>query len=250
MGVQEGTVDAPPRSWRARLRPWVTPARVVASAAILAFLLRKVRLRSLMPHWDTSTILWLVAGVVCFVVAIALSTVRWQRVLRAMDLPARFGSLFSTYLACQFVSSFLPSSIGGDALRVTRLSSRRASPDAPDAPDAFASVVLDRMSGWLILPLLCLAGLILNPALRHLGRSSRVAMTLSLVSLAVLAVVIVLAASPRLGGRFAGRRGIARFMGAVHEGIVRIRRRPVAVAEVVGAALVYQLAVITAALLA
>ncbi len=106
------------------------------------------------------------------------------------------------------------------------------------------------MSGWLILPLLCLAGLTVNPALRHLGRSSRVAMTLSLVSLAALAVVLVLAASPRLGGRFTGRRGIARFMGAVHEGIGRIRRRPIAVAEVVGAALVYQLAVITAALLA
>jgi glycosyltransferase 2 family protein len=250
MGVQEGTVDAPPRSRSERLRRWLPPARIAASVAILAFLLHKVKLRSLMPEWNDTTILWLAAGVACFVVAIALSTLRWQRVLRAMDLPTRFGPLFTTYLACQFVSSFLPSSIGGDALRVTRLSSRRSRPDAPGAPDAFASVVLDRMSGWLILPLLCLAGLLVNPTLLHLGRSSRIALTLSLVSLAALGVVIALAASPRFGGRLAGGRGVARFMGAVHQGIDRVRRRPGAVAEVIAAALVYQLAVITAALLA
>jgi uncharacterized membrane protein YbhN (UPF0104 family) len=110
--------------------------------------------------------------------------------------------------------------------------------------------VLDRMSGWLILPLLCLAGLLVNPALRHLGRSSRLALIISVVSLASLAGVIVAAASPRFGGRFAGRKGWLRFMGAVHEGIGRIRRRPAAVAQVIAAALVYQLAIVTAAVLA
>jgi len=238
--VQEGTADAPPRTWRTRLHRWFPAARIAASAIILVVLLRKVRLHSLMPKWDDTTILWLAAGVACFVLAIALSTVRWQRVLEAMDVPSRFVSLFNTYLACQFVSAFLPSSIGGDAVRVTRLSSQRGGPEAPEAPDAFASVVLDRMSGWLILPLLCLAGMLVNPALRHQGRSSRIAFTLS----------IVVAASPRFGGRLAGRRGVARFFGAVHEGIDHLRHRPMVIAQVLAAALVYQLAVITAALLA
>jgi uncharacterized membrane protein YbhN (UPF0104 family) len=184
------------------------------------------------------------------VLAIALSTLRWQRVLHAMGVRARFRALFSTYLACQFVSSFLPSSIGGDALRVSRLSSRRARPDAPPTPEAFASVVLDRMSGWLVLPLLCLLGLAVNPSLRHLGRSSRLALTVSLISLAALAVVITMAMSTRLGGRLRGRAGWLRFMGAVHEGIDRLRHRPAAAAEVVGAALVYQLVIISVAVIA
>ena len=248
--MQEGTADAPPRTWRTRLHRWFPAARIAASAIILVVLLRKVRLHSLMPKWDDTTILWLAAGVACFVLAIALSTVRWQRVLEAMDVPSRFVSLFNTNLACQFVSAFLPSSIGGDAVRVTRLSSQRGGPEAPEAPDAFASVVLDRMSGWLFLPLLCLAGMLVNPALRHQGRSSRIAFTLSIVSLAALAVVIVVAASPRFGGRLAGRRGVARFFGAVHEGIDHLRHRPMVIAQVLAAALVYQLAVITAALLA
>jgi glycosyltransferase 2 family protein len=250
MGVQEGSADAPPRTWRTRLHRWFPAARIGASALILVFLLHRVRLHALTPKWDHTTILWLAAGVACFVLAIAMSTLRWRCVLQAMDVPSRFGSLFNTYLACQFVSSFLPSSIGGDAVRVTRLSSQNTQPEAPDAPDAFASVVLDRMSGWLILPLLCLAGLAVNPALRQEGRSSRIAVTLSVVSLAALAVVIVVAASPRFGGRLTGRRGVARFFGAVHLGIDRLRHRPIAIAQVLGAALIYQLAVITAALLA
>jgi uncharacterized membrane protein YbhN (UPF0104 family) len=225
-------------------------ARIVVSLAILGVLLRKVHPHQLAPKWDASTIGWLLGGLAVAVVAIGLSTLRWQLVLAAMGVRARFRALFSTYLACQFVSSFLPSSIGGDALRVTRLSSRRVRADAPAAPEAFASVVLDRMSGWLVLPLLCLAGLALNPALRHLGRSSRLALTVSVVSLAALAVVTALAVHPRVGGRLRGRAGWVRFIGSVHEGIDRVRRHPSAVAEVIGVAVLYQLAIVGVALLA
>jgi len=106
------------------------------------------------------------------------------------------------------------------------------------------------MSGWLILPLLCLAGLAINPNLRHLGRPSSVALALSVITLGSLAAVIAVAASSRFGGRLSGRSGWLRFMGAVHEGIARIRRRPRAVAGVIAAAAVYQLAIVTVAFLA
>jgi uncharacterized protein (TIRG00374 family) len=247
MGLDDRAARPPVRE---RLRRWLPAARVVVSVAILAVLLRKVHLHQLAPKWDGTTIGWLIGGLACSVLAVALSTLRWQRVLSAMGVRARFRALFSTYLACQFVSSFLPSSIGGDALRVSRLSSRQPRPDAPAAPDAFASVVLDRMSGWLVLPLLCLAGLALNPALRHLGRSSRVAFTISIVSLAALVAIITLAMNPRLGRRLRGRTGWLRFMGAVHEGIDRVRRDRTAAVEVVAAAVVYQLVIITVAIIA
>ncbi len=247
MGQDDRAARPPVRD---RMRRWVPVARVVVSAGILALLLRKVHPHQLAPKWTAATVGWLLAGLACSVVAIALSTVRWQRVLSAMGLRERFRALFSTYLACQFVSSFLPSSIGGDALRVTRISSRRARSDAPGAPEAFASVVLDRMSGWLVLPLLTLAGLAINPSLRHLGRSSRLAVTVALVSLGALGAIIALAVSPRAGGRLRGRQGWLKFAGAVHEGIDRVRHHRTAVAEVVGAAVVYQLVIVCVAIIA
>jgi len=97
---------------------------------------------------------------------------------------------------------------------------------------------------------LCLVGLAINPRLRHLGRSSHLALTVSLVSLGALAVVIVFATHPRFGGRFRDRTGWLRFMGAVHTGLDRARRHRAAVAEVIAGAVLYQLVIITVAILA
>ncbi|GAC1479219.1 MAG: lysylphosphatidylglycerol synthase transmembrane domain-containing protein [Acidimicrobiales bacterium] len=218
---------------------------------MLAFLIHEVKLRSLVPVWDPSTIGLLAGGVALATLGIVLSAYRWQRVLAAMELPAKLGPLLNAYLASQFVSNFLPSTIGGDALRVTRLSAfSRDGTTTNGAPAAFASVVLDRMSGWLILPLLCLAGLLINPTLLHLGRSSRAALAISVVTLVALVAVVIAAGSSRLGGRLAGHDGWLRFLGAVHLGLARIVRRPGAAAQVIVASAVYQLAIVGAGILA
>jgi glycosyltransferase 2 family protein len=207
--------------------PW---GRAAATVAMLAVLLHWVKLRSLFPVWDHSTLWWLAGGVACTTTAIILSAVRWQRVLAAMDQGTDLGTLVNAYLACQFVSNFLPSTIGGDAVRVTRVSARPGEVGGgPPPPAAFASVVLDRMSGWLILPLLCLTGLFLNPGLLRLGNSTRAALALSLITLLSLVATVTVAASTRLGGRLAHHSNWLRFMGAVHLGLDRIRRRPGAV---------------------
>ena len=198
-------------------------------------------LSSVIPVWSASTVAWLVGALALTVFAIVLSALRWQRVLAAIELPAKLGVLVNASLAGQFVSNFLPSTIGGDALRVTRLSASNG-----EAPASFASVVLDRMSGWLILPLLCLAGLVINPTLFHLGRASSAAVLISVFTLAGLAVVLFVAANPRLGGRLAGRATWLRFAGAVHLGLERLRRRPAAAAGVLATGFAYQLAIVAA----
>jgi uncharacterized protein (TIRG00374 family) len=182
-----------------RGKRWLPTLRLVATAAMLAFIVRWIHPSSLLPAWHASTVGWLAGALGFTLMGIVLSAVRWQRVLIALDLPAKLGTLTSVALAGQFVSNFLPSTIGGDVLRVTRLSATNG-----ETPGTFASVVLDRMSGWLILPLLCLAGLAINPTLIHLGRASRVAIAISLVTLAALGAVLAAAASPRLGGKLAG----------------------------------------------
>ena len=219
---------------------------------MLAFLLREVKLRSLVPVWDPSTIALLAGGITFTTLGIVLSAYRWQRVLAAMQLPARLGPLLHAYLASQFLSNFLPSTIGGDALRVTRLSalSRDENGDAAGTPAAFASVVLDRMSGWLILPVLCIAGLLINPSLLHLGRSSRAALAISLAALVALVAVVAAAGSPQLGGRLAGHDSWLRFLGAVHLGLARMARRPAAALQVIVASVIYQLAIVAAGILA
>ena len=61
----------------------------------------------------------------------------------------RLRRLMSHYLAGQFVSNVLPTTIGGDVLRVSAACRVRPA----SRPATFASVVLERLTGWLVLPL-------------------------------------------------------------------------------------------------
>ena len=215
--------------------------RIGVSAAMLAFLLTRVHLGSVFETGDASTLPLLAVALVAWFVSIVVVTLRWQRVLHGLDLGAPFAPLFSHTLAGLFVANFLPSTVGGDVLRVVRLSA-----DNGDAPASFASVVLERLTGFVILPFISLSALLLRPSLLGLGNASRLAVALSLVTLLALVAILTLTASPRLGGRLAGRPSWLRFLGAVHLGLDRIRRRPSAAAGVLAVALVYQLTVVAA----
>lgn len=212
---------------------------------MLALLLPRINLETLLPrshHLDTLG--YLVLGLIATLGGLVLSAWRWQRVLCVLEVPSRFPSLFSHYLAGQFVGNFLPSTIGGDVLRVSRLSA-----SAPGAV-SFASVVLERLTGWIVLPLLTLVGLALRPSLLDLGVASRLALVLAGGTLALLAALLIIAGSRRLAGRFAANEGWTRFIGAVHLGLERLRRRPAAAAGVLGVATVYQLSTIAMVYLA
>src|SRR5215469_7251833 len=142
--------------------------RVGCTIVMLAILLTRVHLRSLVPDFDFDHVSWLIAAIVVTFVGIMLASLRWQRVMSALDLRSRMPRIVSTYLAGLFISNFLPTTIAGDALRVSRISS-----DTGEGPGSFASVVLERLSGWAVLPLLTLAALAINPTLLHLPGGDR-----------------------------------------------------------------------------
>lgn len=222
--------------------------RFGVSALMLALLVARAPsfdLADLVPERSFATVVWLSLAAVLTLVGIVLSALRWQKVLDALDIPARLPRLVSHYLAGQFVSNVLPTTIGGDVLRVSRLSR-----DTGESPGTFASVVLERLTGWLVLPVITIAGFAVNPGLRHLGSATRVALSLALGTLALLVGVLAAAGSTRIGGRFAARAGWRRFVGAVHLGIDRLRSDPGAAANVLVAGFAYQLALVLAAVAA
>ncbi|HEX6424271.1 MAG TPA: lysylphosphatidylglycerol synthase transmembrane domain-containing protein [Acidimicrobiales bacterium] len=222
--------------------------RLCVSALILVVLAAKVPafdLADLVPRWSLASALWLAVAAALTLAGIALSALRWQKVLDALEIRTGLRRLMSHYLAGQFVSNVLPTTIGGDVLRVSRLSR-----DTGESPGTFASVVLERLTGWLVLPVITIAGFALNPGLRHLGNATSIALALALGTLVLLFGVLAAAGSTRVGGRFAARAGWRRFIGAVHLGIERLRSHPGAAANVLAAGFAYQLALVLAAVAA
>jgi hypothetical protein len=212
---------------------------------MLALLLPRMHLEQVIPEdHDGKTFAYLGLGVAVTLGGLILSAWRWQRVLNVLEVPTRLPNLVSHYLAGQFVGNFLPSTIGGDVLRVNRLSAtvpRTAS---------FASVVLERLTGWIVLPILTLVGLALRPSLLHLGVASRLAVGLSIGTLLLLAGIIAAAGSRRISGRFTDNEGWTRFIGAVHLGINQLRARPSQAISVLLVATAYQLSTVATVYLA
>ena len=222
--------------------------RIAVSVVMLVVLIARIPsfdADELVPKWSLSTAAWLGVAAVLTLAGIVLSAVRWQKVLDALGVHAGLRRLLSHYFAGQFVSNVLPTTIGGDVLRVSRLSR-----DTGDSPRPFASVVLERLTGWLVLPLISVAGFVVNPGLRHLGTPTRVALGLAFATLAGLVMVLAAVASRRIGGRFTARDGWRRFAAAVHLGLDEMRHRPGAAANVLIAGFAYQLVLVLAAVAA
>jgi hypothetical protein len=222
--------------------------RIGLSLVMLAVLVWRVPsfdADEVVPELSARTVLWLVLAALLTLAGLVLSALRWQRVLDVLGLHAGLKRLISHYLAGQFVSNVLPTTIGGDVLRVTRLSR-----ETGESPGTFASVVLERLTGWLVLPVISVAGFLVNPPLRHLGTATRVALGLAFATLIALGMLLYAVADQRIGGRFAARDGWRRFAGAVHLGLDELRRQPRAAAHVLLVGFAYQIVLVLAAVAA
>lgn len=250
MGVTTAATDEPSVVLAARARPaWLRfGLRIVGSAVMLALLVWQAPdfdTDQLVPEWRSSTPWWLLGAAVLTLGAIILCSMRWQAVLTALGVRSHLGRLINHYLAGQFVSNVLPTTIGGDVVRVSRLSR-----DSGQTPASFASVVLERLTGWLVLPLLTYIGFAVNPGLAHLGTATHVALALATATLLLLLTILVLVSSRRFGDRLTGRDGWRRFVSAVHLGLDRLRHHPAAAANVLAVGFAYQLVLVLAALFA
>jgi uncharacterized protein (TIRG00374 family) len=213
--------------------------RIVVSAVLLAFLISKIDFSKVTPRDShLGTLTWLALALATATLGIILSAWRWQKVIGAFGVSVPISRLSTHYFAGQFVGNVLPSTIGGDVVRVSR-----SAKDIGTTETAFAAVALERLTGFLALPALCLIGFAIDPALLE-SSTAWVALLVSGIALAALGTILFLAGHPKAAGRFDGNENWTRFIGAVHEGIGHLRGDRRQAFGVLGTAFVYQISVI------
>ncbi len=230
------TPTAPAR----RHSPWVRWGRYVVSLGLLAVLLVKIDPDDFVPP-DRSlpgTLAFLFSGLLLMALSFVVAAWRWQRTLAVYDQHIPLRVLLKHYFAGQFVGNALPSTVGGDVLRISRCSKDTGSTEV-----AFASVVLERLTGFVALPVLTLVGFLIRPDLFGESRSW-IAVVTAFATLAALAAILLLSASPRLAGRFVHRANWTRFIGIVHVGVDRLRRDKRDALGAIVAAFAYQMTVL------
>ncbi|MEZ5232166.1 MAG: YbhN family protein [Acidimicrobiia bacterium] len=238
--------DARPHRRRPALALFARIAVSIGLLVVLWYRMPPIDPGRLIPRWSVGNVLLLATGVGLLAVSYACGAARWHQMLALLGISAERRRVLRHTLAGQFVSVVLPGSVGGDVLRARRLAG-----EVGDGSGIAASVALERLTGWAVLPLFTVVGFAINGRLRHVGTASMVALVVALATWALLGLLMFAGGHHRIGRRFGqAGRGWRRMVGTAHLGIASLRRNPREGLEVFLAGVLYSLMQISAAYVA
>ncbi len=231
-----------------RQKKWLFAIQITVSVGMLSWLffsiVRNDDLGELVSGFTTTSPFWIVFALFFTLVSFFLATYRWQKISATLGVERPFKTMFSHFMSGQFVSNFLPSTIGGDVLRVTRLSMETGKPQ-----NSFASVIIDRFCGWPVLAAISLMGFALSPSLYSNGKGAE-GLTAVLIVGGVLVAFILLSIVATLditSRKLKRAEGVWRYISAINIGLVALRKNILHGLEVVVITFGMQFAMILAA---
>ncbi|MFW5941739.1 MAG: lysylphosphatidylglycerol synthase transmembrane domain-containing protein [Chloroflexota bacterium] len=135
-----------------------TILKLLITVAGLAFVLTQIDLQTLTETLRQTSPGWLLLTFVLINVGLVVRAYRWLVLLRGLDVNIKLSRLTALYYVGTFFNSFLPTSFGGDVMRIVEV--------ARDVPGGVAAgtVILDRLTGLLMLFIMALLALPFRPA--------------------------------------------------------------------------------------
>ncbi len=128
--------------------------KIAVSIALLVLALRKVDFSDVAARIDLATLWWLILAVVAVVLQVFFGAMRWRGIAHVCGASLTIGHAFRLNMIAAFFNQALPSSVGGDAMRVWFVGRSGAGWRA-----AGYSVLIDRAIGLAVLALLIAASL-------------------------------------------------------------------------------------------
>jgi uncharacterized membrane protein YbhN (UPF0104 family) len=128
-------------------------AEVIVSLALLAILFARVDMTALWASARRASVTWLAIALGIYFVNVLASTWRWRLLLAAQGVEVPSKALLSSYLVAGFFNNFLPSTIGGDVVRI-----KDTARPAQSKTLAATIVLVDRALGLMGLVLVAALG--------------------------------------------------------------------------------------------
>lgn len=144
------------RNWRS-WRPYWLVLRVLLSGGLLAFLVWQANPATIWAAWRQADLRLLAVAVAFQLACVAISAYKSGMLLAALGHPQPYPWQLGVFLVGQFASNFLPTAVGGDALRVLLIGRR-----INGYVQASASVFMERLTGFLALSLIAGTALLLT----------------------------------------------------------------------------------------
>lgn len=158
--------------------------RVCISILLLIFLFSRVDRATLFGVIKGADKPLLFLGLVIFFFNYFFCFLRWAMLLKVVDIRLPMGRLIISYSGSIFFNVVLPSTIGGDLVRSLDLSAHTKKPK-----EIVATVLLDRLSGYVALVILAVSALILG---RRLIQDTVVFVSIGLLTFLLLLILLVL----------------------------------------------------------
>lgn len=158
--------------------------RIAISLALLIFLFRQVDEKNLLVIIKNADKPVLLLAFLIFFLSYLLCLLRWQMLLKAIDINLPLKRVIISFSGGVFFNLFLPSTIGGDLMRSIDLARY-----TKKTKEVVATVLLDRLSGYLGLAILTIIAIFLGwRFVQDFSVLSSVAMILLLLVIIMLAL--------------------------------------------------------------
>jgi len=214
--------------------------RVVVTALLLAWVVFRVDIQQVGSVIRMADGSWLMVGVVVYFVGMMCAVWRWQILLHALSITQPFLRVTRLFFVSCFFSMFLPSSIGGDVMRMVLLTPSMAKREV-----AVSSVLLDRLIG---LAVIIVGGLCAALALPIVRNDPGVMATLAITATLFILGLAPLFSRPLLSFLlvclpFGLRSRLHGPVNSVRDSFVSLRQHPKALFGAIGTSILLQIAV-------
>ena len=140
--------------------------KLLVSGGLIAYILSRIHVERFLDTFAAANYSWIALALVVYLVAQAVSAVRWVALSKPLGIQTRFSDMLKYYFIGMFFNLFAPSTVGGDVSRVyylVRDEGSLANGQAVTTMSATMSVLMDRAIGMVVLVWLGGAGLLLFP---------------------------------------------------------------------------------------
>ena len=174
---------------------------------------------------------YFVLSLLCGIVLTAISSWKWQVLLRCKGIRIGLPRLISIYFIGRFFNLFLPTSVGGDVVRVWELGRHSG-----EKYEALASVFVERLSGMVTLAVISIVAVCIELHEYNLPILNASILFLSVLILAIFWVILdtrILSLLDRfVGSRFAMTEKLLFKLNLIHGAIREYKDQPVALVQV------------------
>lgn len=136
-----------------KYRTPLTIVRAIVGVGLIVFLFRTLDIGKIISHISGIQVKYLIYAAIAYLLFIIFSAWRWQILLNFKKFGIPFIRTLKIYFISLFFNNFLPTTVGGDMMRVVyTMKDRRA--------DSLATVLVDRILGFVGLFVLALIAVV------------------------------------------------------------------------------------------